>query len=466
MMNRDGKYRYIRYQGQGGSFRGFERILHLRRRQNMKIILCKVTLTALLLTISFSPTWGWDGHTQEDMHNTENKILCLQPAMIPPSTAAKVLCAIAQARGSLHDKTFAHATNDLHHARTLIDFIKYAGSTTRGKDQLWEVKKNLDYESTREIALGLIPLDLVLTNLEYFVPVVEAKAHLKAAHEGLRNKDKVSAKTHLEALFNALMYTEGVLPLTATEHLIAQAQELLTHNKIRQANAVLEKAEAGIEFKTLRVDVVPIDHARKSLWRRVETFSAGNIEAEKTDLKQAGIWLTRHGLTRDGEVTAEATAMTGKIGTLFEEPGQKGLAGTPALQGLWAKATAPAPDEATKAVVDWQILRKQNTTNLTLQSIMKLKMDLTDAKFYLTYTEIFEFITHEDQNAQTAIKKAQMHLREAEKLADGWLKEDIQAIEQESDLIHKELMNDQQSNMIRYAKVKTDVQQLLQELSW
>lgn len=97
---------------------------------------------------------------------------------------------------------------------------------------------------------------------------------------------------------------------------------------------------------------------------------------------------------------------------------------------------------------------------------MKLKMDLTDANFYLIYTEIFEFITHEDQKAQTAIEKAQMHLMAAEKSAEGWLKEDIQAIEQESSLIHKELMSDQHSNMIRYAKVKTDVQQVLQELSW
>ncbi|MCA9451339.1 MAG: hypothetical protein KC584_01745, partial [Nitrospira sp.] len=72
----------------------------------------------------------------------------------------------------------------------------------------------------------------------------------------------------------------------------------------------------------------------------------------------------------------------------------------------------------------------------------------------------------EDHKARTAIEKAQMHLMSAEKLADGWLKGNIQAIEQESDLIHKELMNDQHSNMIRYAKVKTDVQQLLQELSW
>ncbi len=432
----------------------------------MKNILRQFTLIGVLLTSSLSPTWGWDGHTQEPIDNTHDKILCLQPAMMPPSTAAKVLCAIARARESLRDKTFAHATNDLQHALTLIDLIKYAGPTTRVKDQLWEVKKNLDFEFSEKFALDLIPIDLALTNLEYFVPVVEAKAHLHAARKSLHNKDRVSAKKHLEDLNNALVYTEGVLPLTATEQHIVKAQKLLTHNNIRQANAVLENAEAGIEFISLHMDVVPIDQARKSLERGMERYPAATVEAEKTGLKQAGVWLTRHVQTRDGEVTAEATAMTGLVGTLTEETEQKGLAVIPSLQGLWAKATAPTAGAATQAVDNWQILRKQNTTNLPLQSIMKLKMDLTEANFYLTYTEIFEFITHEDQKAQTAIEKAQMHLMAAEKLADGWLKGDIQAIEQESDLIHKELMNGQQSNMIRYAKVKTDVQQLLQELSW
>lgn len=276
----------------------------------------------------------------------------------------------------------------------------------------------------------------------------------------------MSAKKHLEALNKVLVYTEGALPLSATEQHIAQAQELLAHNKIRQADAVLKIAEAGIELISLRVDVVPIEQAKKSFLPGIERHPIANIEGEKADLKQAGVWLTRHVLTRGGEVTAKATPMTGKIGTLFDEPAQNGLVGTPDLQGLWAKTTAPAAGEGTQAVEDWQFLGKQNTPNLTFQSIMKIKMDLTDAKFYLTYTEIFEFITHEDQKAQTAIEKAQMHLVAAEKLADGWLKGDIQAIEQESDLIHKELMNDQQSNMIRYAKVKTDVQQLLKELSW
>ncbi|MDT3779629.1 YfdX family protein [Nitrospira sp. MA-1] len=431
----------------------------------MKKLLSQVTLTGILFTMSFSPTWGWDGHIQ-DLHNSEDKILCLQPARMPPSIAAKVLCAIAQARGSLHDKTFAHTTNDLHHARTLIAFTKYAGLTTQVKKQLWEVKKNLAYESSSQSTLDLIPLDLALTNLEYFVPMVEAKAHLIAAQGSLRNKDKVSAKTHLEDLYKALVYTEEVLPLTVTDHHIARAQELLRHNKIRQADAVLEKAEAGIEFKSLRVDVVPMDQARKSRWRHMETFSTGKIAAEKADLKQAGVWLTRHRLKPEGEVTSEATLMTGKIGTLLQESGKKGLAGLPALPSLWLKTTAPTAGQAAQAVVEWQILRKHNTTNLSPQSMMKLKLDLTDATFHLTYTEIFEFITHEDQKAQAAIEKVQVHLMASEKLADGWLKGDIQAIQQQSDLIQKEPMNDQQSNMIRYAKVKTDVQQVLQELSW
>ncbi len=432
----------------------------------MKYIFCEFTLIGVLLTSFLSPTWAWDGHTGKDIDNTEDKILCLQPATMPPSTAAKVLCAIARARESLHHKTFAQATNDLNHARTLIDLIKFAGPTTRVKDQLWEVKKNWDFESSEKIALDLIPIDLGLTNLEFFVPVVEAKAHLHAVYKSLNNKDRTSAKHHLEALNNALNYTEGALPLTATEHHIAQAQKLMANNNIQQADAFLGNAEAGAEFRSLRVDVISMAQARKNLWPGMETYPAPNVHSEKNSLKQAEVWLTRHVQARDEEVPEEKTALTGMVATLTEEDEQKGLAVTPVLQGLWQKTTAPVADEQTQTGDNGQAFRNHNTTNLPLQSVMQLKTDLTEAKFYLTYTEIFELITHEDHKAQTAIKKAQMHLMSAEKLADGWLKGNIQAIEQESDLIHKELMNDQHSNMIRYAKVKTDVQQLLQELSW
>ena len=432
----------------------------------MKYIFCEFTLIGVLLTSFLSPTWAWDGHTRKDINHTEGKILCLQPATMRPSTAAKVLCAIGRARESLHHKTFDQATNDLHHARTLIDLIKFAGPTTRVKDQLWEVMKNWGSESSEEIALDLIPIDLGLTNLEFFVPMVEAKAHLHAAYKSLNNKDRASAKNHLEALNNVLIDTEGALPLTATEHHIAQAQKLMAHNNIQQADAVLEEAEAGAEFKSLRVDVISMAQARKNLWPGMETYPPPNAHSEKISLKQAEVWLTRHVQAREEEVPEKKTALTGMVATLTEKDEQKGLAVTPVLEGLWQRTTAPAADKHTQTGDNGQAFRNHNTTTLPLQRVMQLKTDLTEANFYLTYTEIFELMTHEDHKARTAIEKAQMHLMSAEKLADGWLKGNIQAIEHESDLIHKELMNDQHSNLVRYAKVKTDVQQLLQELSW
>ena len=73
----------------------------------MKYIFCEFTLIGVFLTSFLSPTWAWDGQTGKDIDNTKDKILCLQPATMPPSTAAKVLCAIARARESLHHKTFA-----------------------------------------------------------------------------------------------------------------------------------------------------------------------------------------------------------------------------------------------------------------------------------------------------------------------------------------------------------------------
>ncbi|MBA3967643.1 MAG: hypothetical protein H0X47_18070 [Nitrospirales bacterium] len=83
----------------------------------------------------------------------------------------------------------------------------------------------------------------------------------------------------------------------------------------------------------------------------------------------------------------------------------------------------------------------------------------------MTYAEIFEFITHEEDKARTAIEKAQRHLSAAEEPANGRMKAEIQALNQESALIRKELMKMENSNMNRYMKVKSNVHQLLQEMS-
>lgn len=432
----------------------------------MNYTLYQLPLTGMLLTASLSPTVGWDDTVQENHKFTEGKAPSPQEEMSLASTAAKVLRAIAQARGSIHEKNFDQATNDLRQALTLIDLVKAARPTARVKDHIWVAKKHLDYESTEKVALDLIPIDLALTNLEYFIPVEEAKAHLNAAHDSLTNKDKAGAKKHLEAVDQALVYTEVDLPLAATEHHVVAAQELLADNKPKKADVALENAEAGVEFISLRVDAPPIGHVKKSLWQGMEAYAAGNFEAGKTGLKQAGLWLTRAGQTQDEDVKAEATAIAGELRTLAAETKQKESAVKTALQGLWRKTTALTERETTKAVVGWQNFRKQNTTNMPLQNNTKLKVGLTDAKFQLTYAEIFEFITHEENKARTAIEKAQMHLSAAEELAEGRTKAEIAALAQESALLHKELMKSEQSNMVRYMKVKNDVHQLLRELSW
>lgn len=428
--------------------------------------LCQFTLSSALLTAPINSTCELKDSIQDDRQMVKSNPLCPQEDMRLASTAAKVLCAIAQARGSLHAKNLPQAAIELEQARALIDLIKATHPTTRVKDHLWVAKKHLDYESTEKVAKDLIPIDLALAKLEYWIPIEEAKTQLEAAHQSLINKDRAAAKKYLEAVEHALVYTEVDLPLAATEHHIVMAQDLLTHNKPKKAEATLEDAEAGVEFISLRVDVPPIGPARRSLWHGMEAYASGNVEAGKSDLRQAEVWLTRAVQTRDESVKSEATAIAGELRTLAGETRQKGSMVTTALQGLWRKTTALTEREAAVAMVLWQNFRKQPTPDAPLQNRSKITMGLTDAKFYLTYAEIFEFTTHEPEKAQLALEKAQRHLSTAEKLADGRVKVDIEALEQESALIHKALLKEKQPDMRRYIKVKNNVHQLLQELSW
>lgn len=138
-------------------------------------------------------------------------------------SAAHILRYIAGARYAIAANDIAKARSDLQQSLNLIDILKLQQPTVKVRDHIWVAKKHLEYESTEKVAEDLVPIEADLTEIEDFVPVEEARKHIRSAGAYLKKGDKAGAKKELEAADAALIYTEVDLPLSNTERQITAA---------------------------------------------------------------------------------------------------------------------------------------------------------------------------------------------------------------------------------------------------
>ena len=133
----------------------------------------------LILTLLVAVVLGAGPALAKTIHEkiTIKPVKTISPAeeSIISSAAVKVVRHVAKARGAIHDKDLEQAGQDLKQAHKLIDIIKTSLPTTKVKDHIWVAKKHLDYESTEEVKLDLIPIYAALDEIEDIVPVKQAK---------------------------------------------------------------------------------------------------------------------------------------------------------------------------------------------------------------------------------------------------------------------------------------------------
>lgn len=413
-------------------------------------------MTGMLVTVFLIPTTGWGERIQEDIKITEGKPLSSQEERILSSTSAKVLRAIAKARGAIYEKNVTQAETDLQEIQTLIALIKAARPTTRIRDHIWVAKKHLDYESTEKVALDLIPIDMALTELAYVIPVEEAKTHLDAAHKSLTKEDKPAAKKHLEAVNEALVYTEVDLPLSATEQHVLTAKQLLQSNKPKEADAALAAAEEGVEFIAISMNS-PMTQAKKSLWAAMQAYTSGQHASAKAHLKRAATWLNRIAQGGEATVDTEAHHLAAEVTALSEDVEQSGEAVKTSLNALWEKFTALSTREAEKVAAGAHRQQKY-------ESHMALKVNLLEAKFHVSYAETSALMLHDPNRAMTELEQAQKHLSAAAEEAEGQYKTKIEAAEQDSRLIQNSLANNDQPLLEPFTELKVSLRRLLRTL--
>ena len=176
-------------------------------------------------------------------------------------------------------------------------------------------KKHLDYESTEEIGADLIPIYAALSDIEDFVPVIQARTHLDKAKKSLKKGDKKTAGKEPTAVDEAITYDEVDLPLAETAHQVALAQKALAQNKLTDADKALQAAEDGVQFLSVVVEG-PLDKANKSYMQAAKKYAAKEYDAAKKELKKAETWIKRAGQSSDKKIKQEADKLEKSINDL------------------------------------------------------------------------------------------------------------------------------------------------------
>ena len=221
------------------------------------------------------------------------------------NAAASILRHISDARGDIHAKKPEAAKEALQKIDRLIRIIKAGRPVAKIKDHIWIAKKHLDYEDTEEVAEDLIPIYADLSDIENFVPVVQARKKLNKAKESLKKGNRKAAKEELAAVDEAVTYSEIDLPLAETERQVALAQKALDQDKLTDADKALKAAEDGVQFFSVGVEG-PLGKAKKSYLQATEHYAAQKYEAAKTDLQKAAAWIKRAGQSSDKKIRQEA----------------------------------------------------------------------------------------------------------------------------------------------------------------
>jgi hypothetical protein len=283
---------------------------------------------ALIMGTLFSSAERAEG-IEEKITVTPGRAITPSEESTISSAALKVLRHIAQARADIHVKDLPKAQVELKQAQTLLEIIKTTVPTDKIRDRIWVAKKHLSYEDTETVMQDLIPIYATLDDIEEFASMDKAKEHIDKAKKHLKSGDKKGAEEELKLADEAVIFTEIDLPLKETERHITDAQMFLTKKESKKADAALKSAEEGVQFLSM-VDSLPVLQARKSFWQATQNYTAGRLEAARTDIKEAKAYLVKAGKTADARTKTEAEklmkdieAIESKMDKVDHETGQE-----------------------------------------------------------------------------------------------------------------------------------------------
>lgn len=369
------------------------------------------------------------------------------------SKSTRVLLYIAQARGLIHKNKYAQANERLKQALDLIEHMKAAQPTSKAQDHVRIAQEHLEYTSTREMAVDMLSLENVLTEISELVSVESAKEHLDSAKSHLENGDKEAANEDLRRLEAALTYTEIDLPLTATEHRITAAQSYLAQDKPHDAQLALLAAERGVRYLSVERSTGLVK-AKEHLWKATKAYAEKHYADARTELEQATRGLAQTAEGAYDRAKSEMHALARDAQALTENLAQESSDLSKSIAVLWHRSVALAEREAELVSAGWGKLKTENNA----------KEELIDAKLQLAYAKAEQFVAQDSARAKIALEKAVQHLDAATAHMDEVTRKKVDDIKQDVTQLNDQIDSAPGNSNAVYEEVKADLQQLIRDL--
>ena len=403
-------------------------------------------------TGAYLPTAGATGvppapALHEDVAIAPARSLTPQEETILSHSAARVLQHVAAARAAIHEKKADRATAELVKAQNLINIIKAARPTIKVTDRIWLDKKHFEYKDTQVVPLDSIPIEAALTDIADVVPMEKLRQHVAT----MKKTKKAAKAKGLEALQDALVYTEVDLPLASTEEAVIRARTALADKDFKTADRVLAMAQEGVKFLSIAIES-PMTAARNALAQANQDYAAKKYDLVEQDLVAAKAQLARAVKSADALTRREAKRLEDGIAAVENQVAAGGKDTARAIEGLWDRTVALAEREAGMARLGWS---KYRATTQARAALIEAKQHVAFAENLAVYAKA------DPKDIFKALDDAAKDLREAQ--ADTHLsrtdQDEIARLIGAVDALHKDL-----EDRAAYSAVREELRKMIDRL--
>lgn len=343
----------------------------------------------------------------EDVDVTPGRSISPADEDVLSSSASRVLHHIARAHDDLNKKDATAAKQELNQAETLLGIIQNNVPTTLVKSRVWGADSKTQYQDTEEVPAASVPIYATLDVRTDFDSVKMRAAAGKTVTATPKVDAKASAETaakpaarETEARDAALYFEELDLPLKATRHFVAAAQNELAKNRLTEADQALRAALDNVDYVSVYLPD-PLLAARINLERAETHYTDGKKADAKVDVDRAIAQLTEAENRADSGSREDVQKMLDAANSLEGRLDQPGLKAE--LRGLWKRAEVHADRAMAYTEFGWSKLRHHDP----------MRSALIEAKRYISFADIDANIGDSPSVAKSDLEQAKTWLDKA-----------------------------------------------------
>lgn len=317
--------------------------------------------------------------------------------------ASKTLREIANARTFIAQNQPDKALSALNHANDYLQLAPTVSPESQIKNQVWIAKKHLEREPGKNAKTDLVPALMAFNETQMTPALSQAKDAISNACDALDKGNNTLALRHLNKADQLLVVKTFDNPLAQTSQSVQSAQQYLQQKNLKEADAVLMKAENSLAYIPL-IEEPPATTASRNVKDAIKEAAEANYKAAQVSLSNAQQWLRRSAQTSDLKLREASQGISQDLESLKQnlKTSASGVQDkfnviNPRLEILaeyerehWALMLRKLPDE-----------EKQSR-----EKLLQARYQLALAQITTTGTKTEELLNNTIEALQTAVLKA------------------------------------------------------------